>query len=298
MIPPVIAHAGEAHIPLSRIAGWWTWEPFVTTLLALSAILYAIGLARLWRNAGVGRGIRSWQAASFYAGWLSMVAVLVSPIDALSDIFFSVHMAQHEVLMVIAAPLLVFGRPLIAMTWALPKEWRSPVAASMQSGAFALLWRRISAPLTATVIHAVTLWIWHIPSLFEAALANEFVHGVQHASFLLTAALFWWALVYGRYGRVGYGIGVLYVFVTTLHSGALGALMTFSTHVWYPFYSRTAVRWGFNPIEDQELAGLIMWIPAGVILLVIGLALFALWLSESERRSRITRTTYSSEGES
>jgi len=110
------------------------------------------------------------------------------------------------------------------------------------------------------------------------------VHAAQHASFLLTAALFWWSLIYGRYGRIGYGVAVLYVFLTTVHSGALGALLTFSPNLWYPIYGPTTAKWGLDAIEDQQLAGLIMWVPAGLILVALGIGIFLAWLAEAERR--------------
>jgi cytochrome c oxidase assembly factor CtaG len=125
--------------------------------------------------------------------------------------------------------------------------------------------------------------MWHVPSLFEAVLHNELVHTVQHLSFLLSALLFWWALIHAR-GWMGYGAAVLYVFTTSIHSGLLGALLTFSQTVWYPSYIGLTSSWGLTPIEDQQLGGLIMWIPAGVLYAIAGLALLAGWLRESEAR--------------
>jgi cytochrome c oxidase assembly factor CtaG len=286
LIPLLIAHAGHLHT--GEVMRWWTWQPFVVAGLLLSLILYTTGTARLWRNAGVGQGVRWWQTIAFASGWMSLVIALVSPLDKLSEILFSAHMTQHELLMVVAAPLLVLGRPLVPMIWAMPKRWRIPIANGVQKRGLGGVWRFLTAPLIATALHAFALWIWHVPPLYEATLRNDYIHGFEHACFFLTAALFWWALIHGRYGRLGYGIAVLYVFITTLHSGALGALMTFSSRVWYPYYERTGVRWGVDAIEDQQLAGLIMWVPAGVILVVLGLSLFAMWLSEAERRVALT----------
>ena len=104
--------------------------------------------------------------------------------------------------------------------------------------------------------------------------------------FTATACLFWWTLLRGRFGRSGYGIAVLFVFATALHSGGLGALAALSTRPWYETYSHRAPT-GSNPLGDQQLAGLIMWVPTCALLTVIGLALFAAWLGESERRRRI-----------
>jgi cytochrome c oxidase assembly factor CtaG len=133
-------------------------------------------------------------------------------------------------------------------------------------------------------VHAIALWTWHIPFLFEAVLHIEWVHTLQHLSFLISALLFWWALLHGPQGTMGYGAAVLYLFTTSIHSGVLGALITFAGSVWYPSYKGLTVSWGLTPLEDQQLGGLIMWIPAGVVYIIAGLALFAGWMRESELR--------------
>jgi cytochrome c oxidase assembly factor CtaG len=128
--------------------------------------------------------------------------------------------------------------------------------------------------------------VWHVPALYDAAVEHESIHALQHAMFVGTSALFWWGLIYGRYGRVGYGAAVFYVFTTVVHTGILGAAMTFSGIPLYPVYAAPAAARGIDVLEDQQLAGLIMWIPAGIVLTLFGLALFAAWLGEAERRSR------------
>jgi cytochrome c oxidase assembly factor CtaG len=140
-------------------------------------------------------------------------------------------------------------------------------------------------------VHAIALWTWHIPLLFEAVQRNEAIHTAQHLSFLISALLFWWALIHGPQGAMGYGAAVLYLFTTSIHSGALGALLTIAGSVWYPSYTDLTASWGLTPLEDQQLGGLIMWIPAGLVYLIAGLALFAGWLREAdlraERRERL-----------
>ncbi|PYK35494.1 MAG: cytochrome c oxidase assembly protein, partial [Verrucomicrobia bacterium] len=127
---------------------------------------------------------------------------------------------------------------------------------------------------------------WHAPALFEATLENESIHALQHASFLFSALLFWWAVIHGRKRALGFGLAVLYMFTTALHSGLLGALLTFANSVWYPGYAERTAAWGLTPLEDQQIGGLIMWIPAGLVYIAAGLALFAGWLRESEMRAR------------
>jgi putative membrane protein len=119
--------------------------------------------------------------------------------------------------------------------------------------------------------------MWHLPALFEATLTSDAVHSLQHTSFLLSALVFWWALLRGH-GSRNPGAGVFYIFTTAVHTGALGALLTLSERLWYPLYAETTEPWGLTPIEDQQLGGLIMWIPACLVYLGGGLALLALWL--------------------
>jgi putative membrane protein len=287
----VFFHGGEPRfLDASTILRWWSWDPAVLAPLVLSGLLYAVGLARLWRRAGVDQGIRRWEAACFAAGWLGLFIALVSPLDALGGILFSAHMAQHEVLILIAAPLLVLGRPLAPFLWALPKEARETAGHWVQAPPVARAWRSLTAPVTVWVLHGVALWIWHLPDLYQATLGDDFIHALQHLSFFGSAALFWWALIHGRFGRLGYGAAVLWVFTTSMHSGVLGALLTFAPRLWYPIYEARTGEWGLSALEDQQLAGLIMWVPAGVLFIVLGLGLFAAWLGEAERRVAFTRS--------
>jgi len=142
----------------------------------------------------------------------------------------------------------------------------------------------VSHPFAAWLLHAVALWLWHIPSLFQAALDSDVVHTLQHASFLGSALLFWWAVTNGRHRVASLGAAVLYMFTTALHSGLLGALITLARQPWYPGYSQTTNAWNLTPLEDQQLGGLIMWIPAGVVYVVAGLLFVGAWLRESQRR--------------
>jgi cytochrome c oxidase assembly factor CtaG len=266
----------------------WDWEPGIVIPLGISAVLYARGLRLLW-DEHVGRGIRVWEATSFGLGWVIAALTLLSPLHALSEQLFSAHMIQHELLMAVAAPLLVLGRPLLPMLWALPSSARRRIGRVTRHGEVRGAWQLISRPIVAFVVHGVAIWLWHIPALFQATLASDAVHALQHVSFLGSALLFWWAIIHGhapggRARATSFGLAVLLLFGTALHSGALGALLTFSHTVWYPIYASSAASWHLTPLEDQQIAGLIMWIPATFAYLVAALALFASWLRASEER--------------
>lgn len=260
----------------------WKPDALMATTLAITGVWYLAGLARSRHGTAIG-AVRSWEAAAFAVGWLTLVAALLSPIATASELLFSVHMTQHELLMLVAAPLLMLGRPVVPFLWALPVRWRRGLKSRHT---IAAVWRHATAPLAVFAIHAIALWIWHLPALYQAAVLDDGIHALQHLSFTGSACLFWWGLLRGRYGRLGYGAAVFYVFATAVHSGGLGALMTLSRSPWYALYVERA-RPGFDPLEDQQLAGLIMWIPSGVVMTLFGLAIFAAWLGESERRRRV-----------
>jgi cytochrome c oxidase assembly factor CtaG len=257
---------------------------FVSSLLAATAAAYAVGVLRLWRHAGAGQGVARWQAIAFAGGWLALVAALLSPLDELAEQLFTAHMAQHELLMVVGAPLVALASPLVAMLWLLPHAGRRRAMRVMRGRRVSLLWAALTAPATVWLLHGLALWIWHMPALYDAALQSETVHALQHLCFFVSASLFWWGIAHGRYGRAGYGVAVVYIFATAMHSGVLGALLTFSPYVWYPLYERTSISFGLTPLEDQQLAGLLMWVPAGITFVAGGLYFFAAWLKESERR--------------
>jgi putative membrane protein len=264
----------------------WEFDPFVVLPLILSAYWYSVGLVRIWRDAGIGHGIRRWEAAVFCAGWLALILALVSPLHAWGGMLFSAHMTQHEVLMLVAAPLLVLGKPMIGILKGLPLGWTRDLVRWTSATWWRSVWHFITNPLIAWLIHAIVLWVWHIPSLFQATLTSDFIHALQHLSFLLSALLFWWAVMQGPHRALNFGVAILYMFTTALHSGALGALITFAGSAWYPAYASTAPNWGMSALEDQQLGGIIMWIPACATYIVAALALAVGAMRSSEERVR------------
>ena len=283
LITPVLAHEGKPH-KLADLPYTWGLDPLVILSLAVSGWLYWRGVQKLWHESAKGRGIKRWEAWAYACGWFALFVALVSPLHPLGEVLFSAHMTQHELLMLVAAPLVVLGRPVVAFLWALPLEWARRVGSLGKVSWFQSSWRALTNPLAAWAIHAAALWVWHVPVLFQATLRSNLVHTLQHLCFLGSALLFWWAIVHGPKGLMGYGAAVLYLFTTSVHSGVLGALITFAGTVLYPAYSKTTASWGLTPLEDQQLGGLIMWVPAGLVYITAGLALCAGWMRESERK--------------
>lgn len=271
---PALAHAGESH---------WTLAPWVSGPLLVSALLYAIGFARLWRRSDQGRPSLRRSALLFGAGWLVLAGALVSPLHEAGEASFAMHMIEHELIMLPAALLLVASRPGAAMLWALPAAARGALGAIARGGRG--LWRFLTDPLVATLLQLAALWAWHAPGLFDRALASGAWHVAQHLSFLVAALIFWWAMAHGR---TGYGLSAFCLFVTSVAGGALGVLMAVSTSPWYAGYAAMGLTpSGLTPAEDQQLAGAIMWVPGGAFHGAAALFFLWKWLRASEANHAI-----------
>jgi putative membrane protein len=283
LLVPVAAF-GHAPDAVPAAAPIWTWntEPWLLFLLVLSGLGYVSGLRHLWASAGGTRGVAPREAAAFAIGWLALVAALVSPLDALGNRLFSAHMVQHELLMVVAAPLLVLGRPLATWTWALAPAGRRVIGRLFQRRGWAAFWSALTDPLVAWALHALALWAWHIPAAFDAALEHETLHIAQHASFLGTALLFWWSVLgHDPRGRHGPAHSAASLFTTMMHTSALGALLSLAPTPWYAPYIPLTGALGFDPAEDQQLGGLVMWVPGALAYVIAALAVLGKMLTRA-----------------
>ena len=284
----VTANAGSPLVPQALWAAWKI-EPSVLIPMALAALIYVWGMRNVWRRAGAGRGITARRWLSFLGAIAALVIALVSPLDVLSDALFSAHMVQHLILILLAAPLLVASDFPLSLLWALPRGWAQALGHGVKrSQALSRAWQILQSPISAWLLFAIPTWVWHASTLYEAALRNETIHAVEHTTFLATGMLFWWVLFKHNGPRhVRYAIAVPYLFTTALQSGILGALMTFTTRPWYPYYMGRGAVWGLTILQDQQLAGLIMWIPGGLIFTALTIGYFAAWLRSLEQRSAL-----------
>jgi putative membrane protein len=277
---------GTASFLRSLEAQGWTLDPFLLFCLAITAWLYARGLRRLWKRAGAGKGVEVRQACAFVVGWSVLAVSLVSPMHAVGEALFSTHMLQHELLLLLAAPLCVLGRPLAVFLWAAPARTRARVAGFLRRAPLVRIWKSATTALPAFLLLSAVLWIWHAPALYQASLRSGAVHALQHTTFLAASGLFWWALLHGGSGRQGYGVAAAAIFGISIQGGVLGALIAVAHAPWYSVYGARTAAWGISALEDQQLAGVLMWVPAGILLAAFGLVLFGRWLSEAERRVR------------
>jgi putative membrane protein len=265
---PLMAHDGVANP--DDVWTHWNTNPLLLALLLLALSLFQRGA--ITYRLSTGRKI------AFIVAILVFFLALISPLDSLSAALFSAHMVQHLLLMLVAAPLWIISRPLAPFLRALPLSWAQELGKLMQHPAIQNLWHYLSHISTAFFLHLMALWLWHLPFLYELALKNPIAHALEHASFFLTAALFFWAI----YKSKKAAIRILSVFLLMMASGLLGALMTFAKTAWYAGHSAYTSWWGLTALEDQQLAGLLMWIPSGFIYVLIAALLLASWIATVE----------------
>ncbi len=223
-------------------------------LIPASAYAHAGPLLDPWVGASLLpllllRPRRAWR---FAGALLALCLALVWPLEGLADASFGAHMAQHMLLIGVAAPLLAASRPALPML-----KGHSLLARP---------WVVLGKPRSAFLLHGAAIWLGHAPRVIDWSLESPPFHAAQHFALVATAALFWWAML--ARGRQGAGESALWTLATMLHTGALGALLTFAPRGLYRDYG----------LEDQQLAGLVMWVPGGLCYLAAGLAFAAAWL--------------------
>lgn len=266
----------------------WNWRPDVIGIVAALGIAYSLGWWRLRRQGA--RVARKWQLSLYLTALAAISLALLSPIDSFSPFLFFMHMIQHELLMMVAAPLLLLADPLPVILWGLPGSLRRGIRHLLIRGAF---FRRVLRALTwmpvSWVLYVATLWMWHHPTMYQASLRNGFLHDAEHLSFFLTAILFWWPVLNPAprvHGYIPYGFRIAYVVLAALQNTLLAALIALAERVLYPYYSVAPRLWEVTPHEDQITGGLIMWIPGGMMYVIAALVLVHRMLDHEESVTR------------
>jgi putative membrane protein len=276
----LLAHAGRPLAP-HDLWGAWTFEPLVIVGLVGAIWLYARGLAR-------SRVVHRRRAWCFAGAMLAIAVALVSPLDALSGSLASAHMTQHILLLLVAGPLLVLSAPAGTLLRGMPEPGLRALGRWRARPRLAVPLRPFRDPVVAWVLGVGTLWFWHASVPYEAAVDDSLVHALEHATFLLTSVLFWASIAGIRARRAGNtGFAMILVLGMAIQSVFLAALITFATTPWYSVYATTTRVWGLPPLQDQQLAGVIMWVPGGVVYVAAGLAMLVAWLREAERPASV-----------
>jgi putative membrane protein len=266
---------------------WHAWhvDPLISVPLLASCLLFIRGVRDLRRDLKrfpPGFGPR--QIACFALGAVLLVIALLSPLEALSSALLSAHMVQHILLIAVAPPLLVLGKPEVAWLWALPPFWRRGMARHGPLRSLLGVLSPCARPIPAALIHMATLWVWHSPRLFDAAVASDRLHWLEHVLLFGTALLFWRAVIKAHAGREAAAAALIACFITLLQSGLLSALLSFAREALY--HAPDTTDWGLTALEDQQLAGAIMSLPMCAIYLATGLIMALRLLTPGTERTQ------------
>ncbi len=261
-----------AHAP-TELAGYW-----VSWALALTLLGYLLGVMRATQRPSILRLIL------FLCGWATLAVALVGPVEHWAGSSLAGHMSQHMLLLAIAPPLLLLARPMPQYMQAMPADVRRRVGPPLGR-----LYRVSAvAPTSAFIAHGLAIWFWHLPLPYELAIAHPLLHDAMHLVFFTTGLWFWWSLIApGRLGQGGFGLAIVLAVLTMMHTGMLGALLTFAPQLLYP--DHPAGFGGFDQLSDQQVAGLLMWVPGGMIYAAAALALTGHWLQRIDPMSRLQR---------
>ena len=276
----------------------WEWRPEVTISLGMLALLYGLGWQRL-RRRGAHRLANGWRLVSYYGGILALVVALLSAVDALQSLLFTMHMVQHLLLTMVAAPLIVLANPFPIVLWSFPREQRRAFSLLLARGrAGRRLLVRVTHSRIAWALFVGTFVLWHAPTMYEAALYSDIVHDIEHISFFVTALLFWWHITQAPprvHGRLGYGARIALLAGAFVINEALSVALAFASSPWYSYYTTVPRIWGLSALADQKLGGAIMWVPGGMMYVVAIVVLLARLLDAEEKKPPLPEGEWATE---
>ena len=278
-----MAHGGEAPAPsFPGVLLAWRFEPIVLAGLAIAAIGWLI-LARRVAARHPDHPHPAWRGAAFFGGLAALALALMSPIEAYEGSLFSVHMLQHMLLELVAAPLLLLGAPATLALRAASPSVRGRLLAVLHSRVVTVL----SFPLLAWVLFAAVNWGWHFSSLYDQALENVWLHDLQHVTFLGAALLFWWPVIGADPARwrLPHPVRLFYLFLAMPQNSFLGIALMSAPTALYPHYLTNVRDWGPTPAVDQSVGGMLMWVGGDVVFLLAMGFVVAAWVRHEDRRT-------------
>lgn len=263
---------------MEHILTEWTWEPWLLACIAVATVPYVVGMARMGRAQRV-KILGRWRAPAFLSGMLILLLALESPLDAIADDLFSAHMSQHMLLLLVIPALLVYGRPVITWLWAFDLGARRGIVRGWKRSGLQTVFDWLTRPLVVWVLLSAALCVWHLPGPYDWAVRHEWLHDLEHLSFLGFSLGFWTIVIepYGQRRRLGFGATVVFVVSSGFVMGLIGAILTFAATPLYAVHLHTTQAYGLTPLQDQELAGVIMWIPSNLVHLAALCSVFFAW---------------------
>ena len=258
---------------------WTAWHGHPSVIASIIALTgaYLLGVGPLRRRYGWAPGIGVGQVTLFLAGVLVIFIALLSPLHELGDNYlFSAHMVQHLLLTLVVPPLLLAGTP----AWLIRPLFRS--AGALKIGRF------LTLPIVAFILFNAVFVLWHVPALYDLALRERGIHILEHLTFLVAALIMWWPILgmLPEMPRPPYLVQMVYLFVQPTVPAILGAIITFSDGVLYDWYAQAPRIWEISAHTDQQVGGIIMWVPGGLAFLLTLVIVFLLWASREESEDR------------
>ncbi len=266
----------------------WEWDPTLLFFLTL-AIFYFVGL----RKFGKRKPVKNWQIGLFVTGLCFNIAALLPPIDPLSDQLFFVHMIQHQMFSAIGIPLMLFGVPFFVVIRALPHWFRKrfyfPI---LRSRILMFPFWLLSFPIPALIFYQAMIWLWHTPYFYNLALFNDVFHLLEHACFAISALFLWRNIiaVHPVRSRLPLPARLLFLAIMEASNIGLSAWLSFSDRVFYGYEGIPQPEWWTQgPLVDQQLGGLIMWVPGGFVNYLAMTIVFFVWAKQEQEKDRIRR---------
>ena len=262
-----MSHPIAAVAPAVGLASW-SLEPAVTIPALTAAALYWRGFTMV--SLRMPERFDVWRAVAFLTGLATLMLALCSPLDPLGHFLLQAHMIQHLLLMMVVPPLIWLGAPVAPVLLGLPRPLRRAVARGLAAHPVRRLTAVVGHPAFGLVVFSVAFWFWHLPALYGLALGSDAWHHVEHASFLATALLYWRPVILAWPARSPWPRWAMipYLVLGEFQNTALSAILAFSDRVIYPAYEAAFRLGGVSALEDQSIAGAIMWVPGSLAFLL------------------------------
>lgn len=266
----------------------WEWRPAVIIPLSLFLILFTTGwqrLRRLPRQAGRSRPqlAAGWRLAAYWLGVGCIALALLSPLDILASQLFFMHMIQHMFLLMLAPPLIWLSDPMPILVWGLPASWRPAAGRYLfqQASPVRTGLRQATSPAASWFLFFSFLWGWHSPDAYNLTLRNDLVHDLEHLTFFLPAMLVWWHIVGSSprwHKRLSYLGRVAFALACVPVNMILGVAIALATSPIYTHYTTVPRLWNISVLTDQQISGVVMWIPGSMMFVLAAIVLVGRWL--------------------
>jgi cytochrome c oxidase assembly factor CtaG len=281
----VAAHGVVAEGPptVANVLFGWTFEPAVVIPILAAAIAWAYAVRRV-DALHPGNPVPRIRSVAFYGALAAVAVALDSGIDRYDTVLFSIHMVQHLLLTLVAAPLFALSAPIILLlrlsSPATRQRWILPVLHSRAM-------RALSFPVVSWLIFAAVMWGTHFSPLFDRALEDPFVHDLEHLAYLVAGVLFWWPAIGPDPSpwRMSHPVRVMYVFLQMPQNTFLAVAILNAAQPLYPHYATLIRSWGPSPLIDQQIAAAIMWLFGDLAFLAEMLGLVVAWMRHEERET-------------